>query len=263
STTTTLGATTTTTPAASTTTTSTPGGGTTTTTLASLCGNGFRDPGEQCDPSTGAAGCPTGTVCGPVTTPNACRCVPPGGEITEICGNCIDDDGNGLTDFEDPACCPTGRGFSLTLRRGRIRSAGGNLSKLRLKTILAQHGLEGINPLKEDVFLQIRPEGGADVFCARIPAGKWTKGKRTFKFKDRKHTVASAQGLDVVKIKVKAKKGVRLRTRARQAKLKTPSQGRLQVTVGFHDGTAGDAQNRCTSTVAQFRTGRKGRLKAP
>jgi hypothetical protein len=36
----------------------------------------------------------------------------------EICGNCVDDDGNGLTDFEDPACCPFT--FESTVTSGRL-----------------------------------------------------------------------------------------------------------------------------------------------
>src|SRR5439155_1472575 len=42
----------------------------------------------------------------------------------EICGNCIDDDGNGLTDFEDPACCMQSQAFTMTVTRGLLRPRG-------------------------------------------------------------------------------------------------------------------------------------------
>lgn len=232
--------------------------------LGCTCGNGSVDDstGEQCDPAA-APSCGAGEECGAAGSADACTCVPASALPLEVCGNCLDDDENGLADFEDPACCPAGRSFPLSLRRGRIKGNGAGASKLRLKAILARSGLEGVNPLREDVFLQIRPEGGSDVFCARIPAGRWLKKRRSFRFRDRKHTVASALGLDVVKIKVKRGKGVRVRTKARRAQLTAPAQGRLQVTVGFRDATAGDGQNRCSSAVARFRTGRRGRLIAP
>jgi hypothetical protein len=44
--------------------------------------------------------------------------------------------------------------------------------------------------------------------------------------------------------------------------MQTPARGSLQVTVGFHD-PAGDAGNRCSSTVQAFRSGRRGALLAP
>jgi hypothetical protein len=234
--------------------------------LGCTCGNGTVDAstGEQCDPAAATSTCAANEDCGVATGPDRCTCIPSSPTLLEVCGNCLDDDLNGLTDFEDPACCPSGRSFPLTLRRGRIKPQGGTQSRLRLRAVLASAGLEGVNPQKEDVFLQLRPERGTDIFCARIPAAKWkTKNRRAFRFKDRKHTVASALGVDVAKIKVKKSKQVRLRTRARKALLKAPSQGRLQVTVGFRDAAAGDAQNRCSSAVAQFRAGRKGRLIAP
>src|SRR5207248_1198608 len=93
-------------------------------------------------------------------------CEPP----HEICGNCIDDDGNGLTDFEDPACCEQSSTFPMVVKKGRLRPRG-SATKLRLNAILARSGL-AVNPLADDVFVQIRPDGGTDVFCARVPAAK-------------------------------------------------------------------------------------------
>src|SRR5207253_4389154 len=49
-------------------------------------------------------------------------CLVPKAAPTEMCGNCIDDDGNGLTDFEDPAC--SGQAGTLTLEEGLLRQIG-------------------------------------------------------------------------------------------------------------------------------------------
>src|SRR5207244_1377747 len=92
------------------------------------------DSGAGCTCATGAA-CNDAAIsgCTPCTTVancndfNACTtdtciggacvhtntCLAPAAVPTETCGNCIDDDGNGLTDFEDPAC--SGQAGTLTL----------------------------------------------------------------------------------------------------------------------------------------------------
>jgi len=120
-----------------------------------------------------------------------------------------------------------------------------------------------VNPLAEDVFLQLRPEGGTDVFCARIPAANFKKHRRAFEFADRKHSVASAGRLDAMKIKVMRDGSVRLRTHGTRAQMIHPNARRLQVTVGFHSAAAGDGANRCSTTLQTFRAGRKGRLITP
>jgi hypothetical protein len=45
--------------------------------------------------------------------------------------------------------------------------------------------------------------------------------------------------------------------------LDAPQAGPLRVTLGFRDPSAGEAANRCTSTVSRFRSGRKGQLRFP
>jgi hypothetical protein len=224
---------------------------------ALLCGDGVRQPFEQCDPVALVSGCPAGKVCGAAGTPVGCRCVPP-----EICGNCLDDDGNGDTDFEDAACCPEGRAFRMGISRARLRPRGA-VSMLRLRTTLAESGLSTVNPRKQDVFVQIRPPGGADVFCAQLPADKFMKIRRGFSFWDKKHVVTSAKGINDAKVMIRRNGTVRFRALGRRAQLRTPASGPLQLTVGFHDAQAGDTANSCSTETPAFRTGRRGRLIAP
>jgi hypothetical protein len=221
----------------------------------------------DCRPCTTAAACEDGDAC----TDDVCNagvcvrtrlpdCAQP--LPVEICGDCIDNDDNGLTDFEDPFCCAGLHKFDMALRRGRIRPQG-TTSRLRLLARLAQAGLSDVNPMQQDVFLQIRPQGATDILCAHIPAKKFMHSHRTFKFWDRKHTVPSARGIDDMAIVVRRDGSVRFRTLGLHAQMPGPAQGDLQVTVAFHDATSGDAANRCSTLTQRVRTGRSGKLLAP
>jgi len=228
---------------------------------ASVCHHAAK---SGCTPCTTVAycndfnACTTDTCIGGVCV-HTNTCLAPEAAPTEICDNCIDDDGNGLTDFEDPAC--SGQAGTLTLEEGRLRPSG-DATRLDLHTVLAGSGL-GVNPLADDVILQIRPENGTDVLCARMPAASFVKHRRLFKFTDPKHAVASAQGLDDVKIQVQANGSVRLRAGGKRAQMICPDAGALQITVGFHNATAGDDGDRSATTVQTFRAGPNGTLRIP
>ena len=262
-TTTTPGATSTTTsstPVSTTTSTSAPGASTTTTPASSTT-------------STTMAGAPTTTSS---TTPAPTTTTTPGTTSTttstlgtgpvppprEICGNCIDDDGNGLTDFEDPACCMQSQAFTMTVTRGLLRPRGAT-TRLKLKSLLAKVGLADVNPLKQDVFVQIRPAGGTDVLCAKAPADKFMKMHGAFKFWDRQHRVASAEGISDIRVQVRRDGSVRFSAVGKRVKFSTPPAGTLQVTVGFRDPATAEAGNRCSTQTQAFRTGRQGQLLAP
>ena len=180
----------------------------------------------------------------------------------DICGNCIDDDDNGLTDFEDPACCMQSQAFTMTVTRGLLRPRGAT-TRLKLKSLLAKVGLADVNPLKQDVFVQIRPAGGTDVLCAKAPADKFMKMHGAFKFWDRHHRVASAKGISDIRVKVRRDGSVRFSAVGKRVKFSTPQAGTLQVTVGFRDPATAEAGNRCSTQTQAFRTGRQGQLLAP
>jgi hypothetical protein len=221
------------------------------------CGDGVKQSFEQCDPVALDSSCPPGKVCGAAGTAVGCLCVNP-----EICGNCLDDDGNGDTDFEDAACCPQTRTFRMSVSKAKLKPRGA-VSRLRLRTTLAESGLSQVNPQKQDVFVQIRQTGGPDLLCARLPADKFMKMRRVFSFWDKKHRVTSAKGLNDAKVMIRRDGTVRFRTLGRRAQMQTPANGPLQVTVGFHALTAGDAANQCSTETQAFRTGKQGRLVAP
>src|SRR5262249_14963873 len=208
-TTTTLGPTSTsTTIAASTTSTTTVGPGTTSTTIVvgPGCGNGVIDTGEQCDGQNfGNATCPGGSpgaaflICTSSCTIDYSNC-------PEICGDCIDNNQNGLTDFEDPACCSGTQQFAMSITKGQMHPAKGK-SFLRIHSRLATpSGLAGVNPLEEDVFLQIRDPNGGELLCAVAPASHFMKMMhmhRAFSFWDKEHKVPEAKGVQDMTVTVK------------------------------------------------------------
>ncbi|HYV57101.1 MAG TPA: hypothetical protein VE911_06135 [Candidatus Nitrosopolaris sp.] len=237
-----------------------------------VCGNGIIEPGEVCDGDvpcgSSASGAFTSSSAGGAfircldhctrTDDSECHPAP-----REICGNCIDDNANGLTDFEDPACCAQVQKFEMVVSKGKIKVVGAT-SRLRLKSLLARTGLSNVNPLQEDVFVQLRAEGAtSDLLCAQVPASHFMKRRHRFRFWDRKQTVASAKGLQDVTIKVAPDGSVKFRTHGKHVQLTNVKQGNLELTVGFHSATAGDSQNRCSQTVQPFRTGSTGALLAP
>src|SRR6185436_10139485 len=162
-----------------TTTTTTPGASTSSTTL---------------HPCTTTADCPTGVCKNGVCVPECqsdidCKGSPGGSFVCidqrcvarEQCGDCRDNDGDGLTDFEDPDCCDvqTGQLFEMDVRKGRLRARSTSQSTLRLKGTLARSGLRSkIDPTAQQVGIQIRNKADGEVLCASIPSGKFIKKRK-------------------------------------------------------------------------------------
>jgi hypothetical protein len=182
-------------------------------------------------------------------------------DLVEICGNCIDDDLNELTDFEDPACCTgsAGQGFITNLRRGKIKPKAGNVSFLRLRSTLATSGLS-LNPMEQEVFLHIREQNGPEVLCAMVPAGKFMKMRGAYKFWDKKGMITSAQGVQDMAIKFKKNGHVRFKAYGKRVRFGALDENTLRITVGFRNPAGGDDANRCSGAVEAFRTTSKGAL---
>jgi hypothetical protein len=236
-----------------------------TTVAASDCGNGVREGSEECDGTDfGDATCPGSSATGALLCTEGCtidtsECPP---VAAEECGNCVDDDANGLTDYEDPSCCTAPRRFPMVLRKGGItRSQKKQETRLRLRSILSSSGMADVDPSKQTVYLQLRDPAGASIFCARIPATSFkTKRGTRFKFRDRDGGLASAGGLRRVSI-VKAKDGsVRLLAKGKGVPFDLPSAGAIEITAAFAPAE-GDAV--CSAARRPFRTGKNGKLVFP
>ena len=95
----------------------------------------------------------------------------------------VDDDGNGLVDAEDPACCTA---QSLTFTQARFRPGK---STLRATATLASGAFAGLDPRAQDVRVQIRTDAGEQV-CCTIASQQWQKlFHQTYGFFDQKMTL--------------------------------------------------------------------------
>jgi cysteine-rich repeat protein len=156
-------------------------------TTGTACGDGAVDPGETCDDGNAVDGDGCDTSC----TPTACgNGVVTAGEdcddgnvangdacpatcrtVETDCGDCVDDDGNGLVDSVDPACGATAlevrRASAVATVRGRLRMAG---------AMALPGGAAGAVGL-------VVADGSGPVLCA--PLGQLTAGRRPRALKTR------------------------------------------------------------------------------
>ena len=136
-------------------------------------GEGLCDDGDRCtvDTCRGTGGCAHEAIA---------NCRPP----VEICGDCIDNDGDGLVDWEDPDCCE--QLLALQPRRVMLKRPGAKgRNRMRVKAIYSQFAPAGFDPTRDDTSLQIS-DGTGPVVCATVPAGHWMRPTaRRFSFCDK------------------------------------------------------------------------------
>ena len=237
STTTTVPGTTTTTTA---TTTSTINVTTTTTTATTTTITGSTTTTVTGSTTTTITGATTTTLAATTTTTLA---------PTEVCGNCADDDGNGLTDDEDPACCANPAAMQVKKVLIVPGPAGAMKGHLSLTAILAQTGFADVDPTRDDVTVQFHNSNG-ELLCATAPHARWTRERRRgpFQFGDPTGTVA--QGLRKMQIKVQKNGSTRFTTAGKKMDLGRYAQPTFTTTVRVGD--------RCsTATIALRNRGNK------
>lgn len=196
----------------------------------------------------------------PIDTPEFCNVIgtppidpePEGPEIN--CGNCADDDADGLTDFEDPDCCAGGP--TVSLQRAQMKPAK------TLSRVLLKGALGGTLPdvTTTGLTLQVRPTGGDALLCARIPPNALRRKGKAVRFVDKKGKVSGAGGLANVVLKSKKDGSAALTIAAKKAAFATPPAGPLTITFGFGDGTT---PGHCTAITPTFRAKKKGAIVAP
>jgi hypothetical protein len=202
---------------------------------------------DSCDPDT-----PTSTT---MTTTTTTTTIPG----AEICGNCLDDDGNGKVDFEDDACCALGQPPALTLKKATIKPAG-NGAKLALAATLSASGIA--SGATQDAFLQLAGDGG-EVLCMHVPAASLTRKKNSIVLKDPSHAVASALGVDRLVVSQKKSGAGRLKAGGKQVTLVPPPAGPIGVVLGLRDPNTAEAANVCARGGGTFHATKKGVLKFP
>jgi len=93
---------------------------------------------------------------------------------TESCGNCVDDDGDGLVDLDDPDCCPQVGTLEVTSANVRPRKRPRGMLRLKLKAQLGGPGLEVVDPLHTDVLVALADSGGP-LLCCTLGSEHWMR----------------------------------------------------------------------------------------
>lgn len=100
------------------------------------------------------------------------------------CGDCLDNDGDGQTDYEDSECCDRG----ITLRASQLKFKAQTKrawQRLQFKTVFGPVPPASLDPMSGDTSLQIGDEDG-QLFCATIESEHWLRiGPRAYGFRKR------------------------------------------------------------------------------
>jgi hypothetical protein len=172
----------------------------------------------------------------------------------EDCGDCIDNDGNGRTDYEDAACCPDA--VPLKLMRGRfVGTAQGGMARGRLflRAGVDAPGFAGVDLARDDVGVQFRNVYG-ELLCGRVAASRWkASGRQRFRFRDRSR--ALLPGIDSATFRLKRGDGAaELKLSSQRIDLR-PYGGTLEVAVR--------AGHRCAQGAARLRVRGRHNLSLP
>ncbi len=213
------------TPPSTTTSTTVPGGSTTTTTTTV--------PGGTTTTTTTTV--PGGTTTTTTTLPAS----------AEICGNCVDDDGDGDVDYDDAQCCAaTG---ALSVRKAQLKPGTAG-TKLKLTAQLGGAGFATVDPTGADLYVRLAAGDGTTLLCTRIPAASVKRKKKGFQFADKGGSVAS--GISSVKGKLLKTQQLQLVIQGKRARTGTPAAGAIGLTLAYDAG----ARGQCASAVQTFRT---------
>ena len=175
----------------------------------------------------------------------------------EICGNCLDDDGNGLVDLADAACCAPERSAPMELREGII-APGAATSRLRLAATLG-----GDAPLSaggQQVLMQLgsAPNGS---FCASMPPSAFRGTADRLRLG--REVVVGARGVRRMLLRRRPDGAVRWQASGRRVGFSTEErQGSLDILLLLADAADPTTSPRCFVARAFFRPGPRGTLVA-
>jgi len=197
-------------------------------------------------------GCPACAAPGACSDPGcqaAPQCTPRPGH-PEVCGDGIDNDGDGLVDFEDPDCCAQVTGLAIRNMMLKPVQAKHHRKDLRLRARFSIFTPAGFDPMREDTTLQISDDRGL-LFEHTIPASHWASPRaEVFRFGDQDGTQAG--GIYMAGFRIKRDGRIVFRTLGKQMALR-PTDGRMvRVTVRLGD--------LCAQTITNLRQKRAPRV---
>jgi len=151
---------------------------------------------------------------------------PTPGHPAEICGDCVDNDGDGLVDYEDPDCCERTDPLTLSRMLMRMRSQGtGDTLRLRSRGVAASASLDP----RDGVTLQLS-DGSGQLYCHDIGVVTTKAGLKhgVFRFRDKTGTLAG--GLQTARFKIRKNGQLVFRATSNKMHLRD-ADGGLTVTL--------------------------------
>src|SRR5262245_50081900 len=148
------------------------------------------------------------------------------GHAAEICGDCVDNDGDGLVDYEDPDCCERTDPLTLSRMLMRMRSQGtGDTLRLRSRGVAASASLDP----RDGVTLQLS-DGSGQLYCHDIGVVTTKAGLKhgVFRFRDKTGTLAA--GLQTARFKIRKNGQIVFRATGNKMHLRN-ADGGLTVTL--------------------------------
>jgi hypothetical protein len=180
-----------------------------------------------------------------VTTSTTISTLPP----AEACGNCLDDDGDGLADFEDSDCCG-GIPEVLSIERLQLRSIGAATQLKLAASPLA--GEASLAPPTHAVFVQLAVAEDDPIFCASVDAVHFRGRRNTATFADRSNGVPSAGGITSLRIQRHRSGTLRLKLGGDRVAFASPAAGSLRVAVALRSLVEPGNPTRCAAGLGDF-----------
>jgi Thrombospondin type 3 repeat len=171
----------------------------------------------------------------------------------EHCGNCVDDDGDGLVDFDDPDCCGAGTS-ALDPARALLAGRADGTSAVTFTGRLAAGSLPPVGSQLRDVYVQLHDEQSGATFCAMLPADGFHRHdpRLDLTFADARRAMSSALGIQQLKLRER-REDVRFALRGRQVPLFPLAPGPLRMTLAFHVPSTRFSTTECHSASVATR----------
>jgi uncharacterized delta-60 repeat protein len=169
---------------------------------------------------------------------------------SEVCGNCVDDDGDGLIDLEDSECCSSDGSLALERLAVRPRHRGSEF------TLDARTDITPAAP-SSDVLLQTRQNG--TVRCGVIDADRLATCHKDICARAR-GIRAESGGLHRLRLSAE-ESGQRVVASGRGGLFDMHQAGEIELRMGFREGHGGQA--RCDLTQTTLHWTPHGSLRAP